>query len=111
VNIDRAVLMLYGSMLLVSFALTSLVSPYWLLLTAFVRSQPLPSGIHWVLPGGHHLSQAWHERGARVRDDSRQGLKVDLAFVRAVGLSKINAGDHLGWLPDLEIKQSRFDGL
>ena len=35
-NIDRAVLMLYGSMLLVSFALTSLVSPYWLLLTAFV---------------------------------------------------------------------------
>ena len=66
------------------------------------RSQPLPSGIHWVLPGGHHLSQARHERGARVRDDSRQGLKVDLAFVRAVGLSKINAGDHLGWLPDLQ---------
>ena len=35
-NIDRAVLMLSGSMLLVSLALTSLVSPYWLLLSAFV---------------------------------------------------------------------------
>jgi hypothetical protein len=36
VNIDRGVLMLAGSMLLVSLALTWLVSPYWLLLTAFV---------------------------------------------------------------------------
>ena len=36
VNIDRAVLLLAGSMLLVSLALTWLVSPYWLLLTAFV---------------------------------------------------------------------------
>ena len=35
-NIDRAVLLLAGSMLLVSLALTWLVSPYWLLLTAFV---------------------------------------------------------------------------
>lgn len=35
-NIDRAVLMLAGSMLLVSLALTWLVSPYWLLLTALV---------------------------------------------------------------------------
>jgi len=36
VNIDRALLLLAGSMLLVSLALTWLVSPYWLLLTAFV---------------------------------------------------------------------------
>ena len=35
-NIDRAVLLLAGSMLLVSLALTWLVSPYWLLLAAFV---------------------------------------------------------------------------
>ena len=35
-NIDRAVLLLAGSMLLVSLALTWLLSPYWLLLTAFV---------------------------------------------------------------------------
>ena len=35
-NIGRAVLLLAGGMLLVSLALTWLVSPYWLLLTAFV---------------------------------------------------------------------------
>ncbi len=35
-NIDRAVLLLAGSMLLVSLVLTWLLSPYWLLLTAFV---------------------------------------------------------------------------
>ncbi len=35
-NIDRAVLTLAGSMLLVSLTLAWLVSPYWLILTAFV---------------------------------------------------------------------------
>lgn len=35
-NVDRAVLTLAGSMVLVSLALAWLVSPYWLLLTAFV---------------------------------------------------------------------------
>jgi len=36
VNVDRAVLTLAGSMVLLSLALAWLVSPYWLLLTAFV---------------------------------------------------------------------------
>jgi len=36
VNVDRAVFIFAGSMLLVSLALTWLVSPYWLLLTVFV---------------------------------------------------------------------------
>jgi hypothetical protein len=35
-NIDRAVLALAGTMILVSLALAELLSPYWLLLTAFV---------------------------------------------------------------------------
>jgi hypothetical protein len=35
-NVDRAVLTLAGSMVLVSLALAWFVSPYWLLLTAFV---------------------------------------------------------------------------
>lgn len=35
-NIDRAVLALAGTMILVSLALAQLFSPYWLLLTAFV---------------------------------------------------------------------------
>jgi hypothetical protein len=36
VNVDRAVLTLAGTMVLLSLALAWLVSPYWLLLTAFV---------------------------------------------------------------------------
>ena len=35
-NVDRAVFTFAGSMLLISLALAWLVSPYWLLLTAFV---------------------------------------------------------------------------
>jgi DUF2892 family protein len=35
-NVDRAVLTLAGTMVLVSLLLAWLVSPYWLLLTAFV---------------------------------------------------------------------------
>ena len=40
-NIDRAVLTLAGSMVLFSLALAWLVSPYWLLLTAFVGANML----------------------------------------------------------------------
>ena len=35
-NVDRAVLTMAGSMVLLSLALAWLVNPYWLLLTAFV---------------------------------------------------------------------------
>ncbi len=35
-NVDRAVFIFAGSMLLISLALAWLVSPYWLLLAAFV---------------------------------------------------------------------------
>lgn len=35
-NVDRAVFVFAGSVLLISLALTLLVSPYWLLLAAFV---------------------------------------------------------------------------
>ncbi len=35
-NVDRAVLSLAGTMILVSLALAHFVSPYWMLLTAFV---------------------------------------------------------------------------
>ena len=35
-NVDRAVLTLAGSVVLISLPLAWLVSPYWLLLTAFV---------------------------------------------------------------------------
>jgi hypothetical protein len=35
-NVDRAVLALAGSMVLISLTLAWLISPYWLLLAAFV---------------------------------------------------------------------------
>ena len=35
-NVDRAVMAFAGSVVLVSLALSQLVSPWWLLLTAFV---------------------------------------------------------------------------
>ena len=49
-NIDRAVLLLAGSMLLVSLALTWLVSPYWLLLTAFVGANLFQAAFTGVCP-------------------------------------------------------------
>ena len=49
-NIDRAVLLLAGSMLLVSLALTWLVSPYWLLLTAFVGANLLQAAFTGFCP-------------------------------------------------------------
>ncbi len=42
-NVDRAVLMMAGSMLLISLALAWLVSPYWLILTLFVGANLLQS--------------------------------------------------------------------
>ena len=51
-NIDRAVLTLAGSMVLVSLALAWLVSPYWLLLTAFVGANHAAGVIHRMVSGG-----------------------------------------------------------
>ena len=49
-NIDRAVFTLAGSMVLVSLALAWLVSPYWLLLTAFVGANLLQSAFTGFCP-------------------------------------------------------------
>jgi hypothetical protein len=50
VNIDRAVFTLAGSMVLLSLALAWLVSPYWLLLTAFVGANLLQSAFTGFCP-------------------------------------------------------------
>jgi len=50
VNVDRAVLTLAGTMLLLSLALAWLVSPYWLLLTAFVGANLLQAAITGFCP-------------------------------------------------------------
>jgi len=50
VNVDRAVLTLAGSMVLISAALGWLVSPYWLLLTAFVGANMLQAAFTGFCP-------------------------------------------------------------
>ena len=49
-NVDRAVLTLAGSMVLISLALAWLVSPYWLLLTAFVGANLLQAAFTGFCP-------------------------------------------------------------
>ena len=49
-NVDRAVLALAGSFVLVSLALAWLVSPYWLFLTAFVGANMLQAAFTGFCP-------------------------------------------------------------
>ena len=49
-NLDRAVLLLAGTMTLLSAVLASLVSPWWLVLTAFVGLNLLQSSITGFCP-------------------------------------------------------------
>ncbi len=49
-NVDRAVLSLAGSMVLLSVVLAWLVSPYWLLLTTFVGANLLQSAFSGFCP-------------------------------------------------------------
>ena len=52
-TIDRAVMAFAGSMILLSLALSQIMSPYWLLLTAFVGREPAAGGVHRLLPARH----------------------------------------------------------
>ncbi len=49
-TVDRAVLVLAGSMILLSLALAWLASPYWLLITAFVGANLLQSAFTGFCP-------------------------------------------------------------
>ena len=49
-NLDRAVLALAGTMVLVSVLLTALVSPWWLMLAAFVGLNLLQSSVTGFCP-------------------------------------------------------------
>jgi len=50
VNIDRAVLVMAGSITLISLALGLMISPYWLLLTAFVGANMLQAAFTGFCP-------------------------------------------------------------
>ena len=65
-NVDRAVFVLAGSMVLISFALGWLVSPSWLLLTAFVGLNMLQAAFTGFCPAATIFS--------------RLGLKAGCAF-------------------------------
>ena len=49
-SIDRAVMVFAGSMILLSLALSQLLSPYWLLLTAAVGIQLIQSAFTGFCP-------------------------------------------------------------
>jgi hypothetical protein len=49
-NIDRAVMMFAGAMILASVALATWVSPWWLLLTAFVGANLIQASITAFCP-------------------------------------------------------------
>lgn len=49
-NLDRAVFALAGTMTLISALLAAIVSPWWLLLTAFVGLNLLQSAITGICP-------------------------------------------------------------
>jgi len=49
-NVDRAVMALAGTMVLLSVVLTWLASPYWLLLTAFVGANMLQASFTGFCP-------------------------------------------------------------
>ncbi|GAB3195265.1 DUF2892 domain-containing protein [Nocardioides hungaricus] len=49
-NLDRAVLLLAGTMTLLSALLVALVSPWWLLLTAFVGLNLVQSSVTGFCP-------------------------------------------------------------
>ncbi len=73
-NVDRAVLAFAGSMVLLSAALAWLVSPYWLLLTAFVGANMLQAAFTGFCPAAMIFRLL--------------GLKAGAAFGRAADASR-----------------------
>ena len=66
-NLDRAVLLLAGSMTLLSALLVALVSPWWLLLTAFVGLNLLQSSLTGLCPAAAVLRRAGLTSGCAFR--------------------------------------------
>jgi Inner membrane protein YgaP-like, transmembrane domain len=77
VNVDRAVLAFAGVMVLLSVALAWLVSPYWLLLTAFVGLNMLQAAFTGFCPAAMIFRKLGLKEGAAfdgpVAVGARQG--------------------------------------
>lgn len=66
-NLDRAMFAFAGAMILASLALAWLVSPYWLLLTAFVGANMLQSAFTGFCPAAMALKRAGLREGCAFR--------------------------------------------
>lgn len=66
-TIDRAVIAFAGTMVLISLALAHFVSPWWLLLTAFVGLNLLQSAFTGFCPAAMILRKAGVSPGAAFR--------------------------------------------
>jgi hypothetical protein len=66
-NIDRAVLLLAGTMVLISAALAAFVSTWWLLLTAFVGLNLAQSSITGFCPAAIVFRKAGLSSGCALR--------------------------------------------
>lgn len=66
-NLDRAVLLLAGTVTLLSALLVALLSPWWLLLTAFVGLNLLQSSITGLCPAAVIFRRLGVSRGCAFR--------------------------------------------
>lgn len=66
-NLDRAVFAFAGVMILISVALTWLVSPWWLLLTAFVGLNLLQAAFTGFCPAAFILAKLGVKSGCAFR--------------------------------------------
>ena len=69
-NIDRAVLALAGTMILASLALAWLVSPYWLLLAAFVGLNMLQAAFTGFCPAAMIFRRLGLREGCAFADSA-----------------------------------------
>lgn len=72
-NVDRAVLALAGTIILISVALASLVSTWWLLLTTFVGLNLLQSSVTGFCPAARILTKLGLASGCALNPNSPAG--------------------------------------
>ena len=70
-NVDRAVFAFAGMMVLLSLALAWLVSPYWLLLTAFVGVNLMQSAFTGFCPAAIIFRKLGLREGCAFADKAR----------------------------------------
>ncbi|NYI46655.1 hypothetical protein BJ993_003735 [Nocardioides aromaticivorans] len=75
-NVDRLVLALAGSLVLLSAALAALVSPWWLLLTAFVGVNLLQSSLTGFCPAAVVLRRLGVPAGCAFPSRRQDGQPV-----------------------------------